>query len=63
MVGAEVATHINEIESHTHFTHCHGHTLQLAVGETIKAIEIMKGTLDAVFELNKLTKYPMVKKS
>ena len=62
MVGAktEVATHINEIESHAHLTHCHGHTLQLAVGETIKKIEIMKGTLDSAFELNKLTKYPMV---
>ena len=41
-----VATLINEIESHAHFTHCHGYTLQLAVGETIKAIKIMRGTLD-----------------
>ena len=56
MVGAktEVATHIKETEPHSHLTHYHGHTLQLAVGETIKAIKIMRGTLDAVFELNKL---------
>ena len=36
MVGAktEVATHINEIESRAYLTNCHGHNLQLAVGET-----------------------------
>ena len=56
MVGAKtgVATRINETESHAHLTHYHGHALQLVVGETIKAIKIMRGTLDAVFELNKL---------
>ena len=26
-----VATRINEIESHAHLTHCHGHALQLAI--------------------------------
>ena len=37
MIGAKtgVATHINEIESHAHLTHYHGHALQLVVGETI----------------------------
>ena len=56
MVGAKtgVATHINEIESHAHLTHYHGHALQLVVGETIKAIKIMRDTLYAAFELNKL---------
>ena len=56
MVGAKtgVASHINEIESHAHLTHCHGTALQLVVGESIKAIKIMTGTLDAAFELNKL---------
>ena len=62
MVAAKigVAAHINEIESHAHLTHRHGHALQLAVDETIKTIEIMRGTLDGAFELNKLTKYSMV---
>ena len=55
-----VTAHINEIESHAHSTHCHGHALQLAVDKTIKTIEIMTGSLDAAFELNKLTKYSMV---
>ena len=41
-------------------THCHGHTLQLAVLDTIKTIKIMIVTLDAAFELNKLIKYSMV---
>ena len=51
MVGTVtgVAKHINEIESHAHLTHCHGYTLQLAVGETIKTIKIMRGTLDVPF--------------
>ena len=65
MVGAKtgVAKHINEIESHAHLTHCYGHALHLAVGETIKAIKLMRGTLDAAFKLNKLIKYSMVQKS
>ena len=65
MVGAKtgVATRMSEIESHAHLTHCHGHALQLPVGGTIKAIKIMRCTLDAAFELNKLIKYSMVQKS
>ena len=64
MVGAktEVATHINEIQSHAHLTHCRGHALQLAVGDIIKAIEIMRSSLDAAFELNELTEYSIVQK-
>ena len=56
MFGAKtgVETQINEIESHAHLTHYHDHALQLVVGETIKTIKIMRGTLDAAFELNKL---------
>ena len=51
MVGAKtgVATRINETESHAHLTHYHGHALEI-----IKAIEIMKGTLDAALVLNTL---------
>ena len=51
-----VAIRANEIEAHAHLTHCHGHALQLAVGDTIKIIKIMRGTLDAAFELNQLIK-------
>ena len=55
MVGYEtsVVTRINEIESCAHLTHCHSHALQLAVGETIEAIKIMKNSLSPGFELYK----------
>ena len=53
MVGAEtaVATYINEIMSHVHLTHCHGYPLQLAVGETIKAVKIMRDTLGETYQI------------
>ena len=40
-----VATCINEIESRAHLTHCHGRAFHLAIGDIIKAIKIMRGTL------------------
>ena len=51
MVGAktEVATPLNEIQSYTHLALYHGNAL-----ETIKTIKIIRGTLDAAFELNTL---------
>ena len=48
------------MESHAHLTHCHGHALQLAFGDTIKAVKIMRSILDAAFELSKLIKYSIV---
>ena len=51
MVSAKtgVVTPINEIKPHTHLTYYHSNTL-----ETIEAIKIIRGTLDAAFELNTL---------
>ena len=62
MVGSKtgITTRINYIESHAHLTHCQGHALQLVVGYTIRAIKMMRGTLDPGFEFNKLIKYSMV---
>ena len=59
MVGAKtgVATRIKEIEPRALLTHCYGCALQLAVCDTIKAIKLMRDTLDAAFEVNKLIKY------
>ena len=48
---------VKKIEPRTLLTHCYGHALQLAVGDTIKAIKLMEDTLDAAFEVNKLIKY------
>ena len=62
MAGAKtgVATRINKIELHAHFTHCHGHTLSLAVSDNINVIKIMRGSIDAAFKLNKLIKYSII---
>ena len=59
MVGAKtgVAMHIQEIEPRALLTYCYGHALQLAVGDTIKAIKLMRDTLDTALELNKVIKY------
>ena len=48
-VKTGVAGRMNEIESQAHLTHYHGHAI-----ETIKAIKIIRGTLDASFKLNTL---------
>ena len=56
-VGAKigVATYINEIESNAYLKHYLSMvTLFKVVGESIKTVEIMRGTLDAAFELNNL---------
>ena len=63
MVGAKtgVALCINEIESYAHLTLCHCHALQLAVVDTIKAMKIIRDTLDlAAFELKKFVRYSVV---
>ena len=44
-------------------TYCHGQTLQLIDGDTIKAIKIVRGCLDAVFELTKVIKCSVFLKS
>ena len=45
MIGAKTgeATHTNNI--YAHLTHCNGHTIQLAVSDTIKAIKIPRALL------------------
>ena len=54
MVDAQTgeATYINQNESYAHLTYYRGYVLQLVVGEAIKAIKIMRGSLDVAFELN-----------
>ena len=38
------------------FTHCYGHALNLAVGDSIKQCQLMKSALDVVTEISKLIK-------
>ena len=53
MIGAKtrVATRIKEIEPHVHLSYCHGHALQLAVGDTIKGTLMQISKLSGVFVL------------
>ena len=46
-----VATSITAIDSRALFTHCYGHSLNLAVGDTIKGIKLLADVLDIVFEM------------
>ena len=58
MSGAKkgVAKVIANKESRAIFTHCYGHALKLAVGDTIKQCQVMKSTLEVMTEISKLIK-------
>lgn len=43
-------------EPHAIYTHCYGHSLNLAVGDTIKQNDVMKSALDVMAEISKLVK-------
>ena len=38
------------------YTHCYGHSLNLAIGDSIKSCKVMQSSLDVVFEISKLIK-------
>ncbi len=52
-----VAKRIRDDEPRAIYTHCYGHSLNLAVGDTIKNSSIMKNSLNTVHEITKLVKY------
>ena len=58
MSGARsgVATIISSEEPRAVFTHCYGHSLNLAVGDTIRQSKLMKSSLETVNEISKLIK-------
>ena len=39
------------------YNHCYGHALNLAIGDTIKQVKLLRDTLDTCFEMSKLLKY------
>ena len=39
------------------YNHCHGRALNLAVGDTIKQVKLLRDTLDTCFEISKLLKF------
>ena len=45
------------MRSPEHYTHCYGHTLNLAYGDTIKRCKLLQDTLDTTYEITKLIKF------
>ena len=58
-----VAAQLTQDEPRALFTHCYGHSLNLACQDTIKDIIPIKYALDTTFELSKLLKYSAKRKS
>ena len=58
MSGAKsgVALQIKNEESHALYTHCYAHSINLAVGDTMKSCPVLKDTIDNTYELTKLVK-------
>ena len=52
-----VATRIQQMEPKAIYTHCYGHSLNLAAGDTIKKSAVMKKALDITLEMSKLIKF------
>ena len=52
-----VATVIQAEQHNAFFTHCYGHSLNLAVSDTVKGCTTMKKALYTVHEITKLVKY------
>ncbi|XP_053406304.1 zinc finger MYM-type protein 1-like [Mercenaria mercenaria] len=59
MSGAKngVAKKISDKEQTAVYTHCYGHALNLAVGDTVKRSKIMRDALDTTYEMSKLVKF------
>ena len=51
-----VSTNITKEESRAVFTHCYGHSLNLAINDIVKNCRLMKSTMDVVTEISKLIK-------
>ena len=52
-----VPTKISELEPRAVYTHCYGHSLNLAVSDILKESKIMKDALDTTYEITKMIKY------
>ena len=52
-----VAKLIQDEEPRATFTHCYGHSLNIAAGDTIKMNKVMKSSLETTHEITKLVKY------
>ena len=52
-----VAVQIQAKESRAVLTHCYGHALNLAVGDTIKQSKLCRDSMDTAFEISKLIRF------
>ena len=52
-----VASQISSKEPRAIFTHCYGHALNLAVGDTVKQSKLMRDAFNTTHEISKLLKY------
>ena len=52
-----VSKQISDKEPKAIYTHCYGHALNLAVGDTMKQSKIMRDALDTTYEMSKLVKF------
>ena len=51
-----VVVQIKEEDKRALYTHCYTHSLNLAIGDTMKNSALLKHTIDNTFELTKLVK-------
>ena len=52
-----VSTQISQTEPRAVYTHCYGHSLNLAASDALKGSKLMKDALETVHEISKLIKY------
>ena len=52
-----VATQILKLEERALFTHCYGHSLNLAANDALKVVPVMKDAFDMTYEICKLIKF------
>ena len=52
-----VAKRIQDLEPRAVYTHCYGHSLNLAASDTMKSSELMRNALETTHEITKLIKY------
>ena len=56
-VRSGIVPRIQELESRAIYTHCYGHSINLATNDALKTSKLLKDTLDMTREITKLMKY------
>ena len=56
-VRSGLVSRIQEVESRAVYTHCYGHSINIAVNDALKSSKLLKDALDMTREVTKLIKY------